>query len=285
MRRLGRLMPLIALVACGAGCGLDIKLTGGGTVGPGGSLTYQVKLTNVSACPLRVLSDPSGPDFAFVPFVPASTVNDVEILRELCGLEAPVALTPGLAAAGTVTSQAAQEFLHAVASAATQTECSGTGIVCETNDEVAFCQTGALAPGAMRTLNCTAQSGTTTGRFYSFALGAQVASGVCAAGPGAGTACTSDNDCAMGSGTCAPGICVGGMNAGNGCDPQGDDCPSGSCTACADNMGLGVACAAVDITTAPAPAVSPLGLAVAVVMLCAIAAVMLRRRSRSRTQH
>ena len=271
----------IALVA---GCGIDIEIEANKTVVPGGTSTYGVKLTNNSACPLTSLTtDPV--DFVFLPFVPQEVVEESEVLSLVCGLSPlpPPAQSTALAGAGEIPWDMARAELAHAAAAAAATQCSGTGVTCQSvmegSLEGAICDTGSpLAPGEMRSLTCEATAPSGNGPFYALGFSVLIADGVCKAGTAeAGQACTDNGDCGM-TGICGSGICDGGTNDGNGCDNT-MDCPGmgATCIDCGDNAGLGFACEAQQAAVAPAPALAPWGFGVALLGLGAVAYRRFRR--------
>jgi MYXO-CTERM domain-containing protein len=269
----------IALVA---GCGIDIDIEADPKIVSGALTNYDITMTNASACPLISLtSDPV--DFIFLPFVPASVVEESEILALACGLTPfpPPAQSTSLAGIGEIPwDQARAELAHAAAAAAA-TDCSGMGVTCmpasEGSLDGTICDTGGpIPPGGMRNLTCQATAPFSNGPFYAIAFSALIASGVCEAGTGeAGQACNDGSDCGMG-GACSPGICDGGMNDGNGCTDAGD-CSGGTCILCGDNAGIGFACAQQVGTASPAPSLTPWGIGAALLGLGAVAFRRFRR--------
>ncbi|MDX2169377.1 MAG: hypothetical protein SF182_20065 [Deltaproteobacteria bacterium] len=269
-------------VALLAGCGIDVDIETSPKVVAGAVSSYDITLTNNSACPLTSLTtDPI--DFAFLPFVPAATVEESQILSLVCGLSPvpPPAQSTALAGIGEIPwDQARAELAHAAAAAAA-TQCSGMGVTCEPASEGtiegAICDTGApIAPGGSLSLTCQATAPFNNGPFYSIALSLLIADGVCKAGTAeAGQACNDDGDCGM-TGVCGDGICDGGMNDGNGCDSAGD-CTGGTCVDCGDNAGIGFACAQQVGTAAAAPSLTPWGLGIALIGIGAVAYRRFRR--------
>jgi len=260
----------LATLALG-GCGLDVTLMGPEEIPSGQTANFQVKLTNISPCPVAGQTE----GVIFLPFIPQSVLPDD--MQELCGLLDITALSSSLAADGTFPVSAAREKLESAAGFAAAVSCSGPGVSCSSFEGLGVvCDVGDLAPDEMLTLTCTAQAGG-PGLHFNIAASNLEAFGVCKAGPGQGDPCTFDADCGAG-GECAPGICEGGTNGGNGCDDAGD-CPKGMCTNCAENDGVGADCTETVVigTAAPAPAVSTVGLVVLVAGLCGIAAFRLRR--------
>lgn len=284
--RAGQFRSLIAAtlaIAVVAGCGIDIDIEASPKVVAGAVSNYDITLTNNSACPLRSLSD-EPVDFIFLPFVPASVVQQSEILALGCGLIPfpPPAQSTSLAGVGEIPWQQARAEIARAAAAAAATTCSGMGVTCfpdqQGSIDATVCDTGGpIAPGGMRDLTCEATAPFRTGPFYAIAFSALFADGVCEAGTAeAGQACGEDAECGMG-GNCAFGICDGGMNDGNGCSDAGD-CPGGTCIDCADNAGLGFACAEQVGTASPAPSLTPWGLGAALLGLGAVALRRFRRR-------
>lgn len=71
MARMRRLRPITlllgALAALCAGCGVDLQIMGGETGTCNGTVTFQIKVTNVSACPLFSPAGAEDPfDFVFL---------------------------------------------------------------------------------------------------------------------------------------------------------------------------------------------------------------------------
>jgi hypothetical protein len=274
-----RLIVAVGLVLL-AGCGIDIDLSGPKSVTPGETATFQVKATNVSACPLFDPGLPMGIDFAFAAFVPGSTIEENELFAEICGLTGPsrFAGSSSLAEVGAAEVGVARDLFEAVAAQAADASCSGPGATCSASANEVVCDTGgAMGVGEMRTLSCDATVPPGLGPFYSIAVSTQFAVGVCkAASASAGAACIDASQCG-GAGLCGSGICVEGTNAGNGCDLAGD-CTGGTCTSCSGDFALGVACFASARAIAPAPALAPWAIAVALAGLGGVAFLRLRAR-------
>jgi len=275
--RVANAAMLAALLASGAGCGLDVMLTGGEHAQLGETVTYQVKLTNTSACPLH--GSPGDPAFAFLPMLPASLIDGE--LAMLCGLDGTApAMSPQLAQTTSFEVDAATQMLQTIAEQATDVTCSGTGVTCGPFDGIpgfTACEVGDFAPGEMRQLTCTATADT-AGQLFNLAIAFEPALGVCKAGPGQGQSCEIDSDCGVG-GVCGSGICVDGSNAGNGCSVAGE-CPGGDCVDCDAGSGVGFVCTQTVVQgVAGAPAMSGWGLLAGVLALSTVAAIMLRRRA------
>jgi hypothetical protein len=277
---------LAAIAALGAGCGVDVDITGGETAACDGRVTYQVKLTNVSACPLVSLADAENAfDFAFLPLVPAEQLEENMLLDEVCG-SIGAAHDSNLAAGWFIPMDLAHAVLASTPSAAVSATCTGTGVSCFDLPDTLFstpgvaCQIGSLAPDEMIALSCEAQAGSDVGSFFNPAIAALIASGVCKAGPGQGSACIGSSDCGDG-GTCGGGICEGGNNDGNGCDTTAmpSECPGGACVDCSSNGGFGVDCSqtVVEPCAVRAPAASSWGLALMVAVVFGTGGLTLRR--------
>jgi hypothetical protein len=284
----GRSLFLVALAALCAGCGVDIDIIGGETATCDGRVTFQIKVTNVSACPLFSLANANAPfDFAFLPLVPAEQVEQDMLFDEVCGSDAS-ALGSSLAEAGSfIPMDMALAALASVSTAAVSATCTGPGVSCFALPEGPFpapgvaCQLGSLAPDEMVMLSCEAQAGPGVGSFFNPAIAGLVASGVCKAGPGQGNPCIEDSDCGTG-GECGEGICDGGGNDGNGCDTTAmpSECEGGACIDCSSNGGFGIDCSQTVVApcaAAPAPAASPWALAVMVGVVFATGGLTLRR--------
>lgn len=283
---------IAALAALSAGCGVDVDITGGETASCDGRVTYQIKLTNVSACPLVSLASAESPfDFAFLPLVPAESLEENTLLGEVCG-SLGNASDSNLAVGALIPMDMAGALLASAPSAAESATCTGPGVTCFDLPGMSFpapgvaCQVGSLAPNQMITLSCEAQAGPGVGSFVNPAIAGLVANGVCKAGPGQGNPCTEDSDCGTG-GDCGDGICEGGGNDGNGCDTTAlpSECPAGACIDCSDNAGFGIDCSQTEVTpcaVAAAPAASPWGLAVMVAVVLATGGLTLRRRRAAR---
>jgi hypothetical protein len=270
-----------------AGCGLDVTIMGGEEATAGQTVTFQVKLTNVSVCP--VADDGSNPGFAFLPFLPQSFIDESPELQELCQFQANTAMSANLAEAGTLPKSAVSAMLFSAAAGAAPAICSGPGVTCESIPPEAMLPAGGVicsimgnfAPGEMRTITCEAQA-SGSGTQFNIAASGLSATGVCKAGTGQGQPCDGDADCGAG-GVCGDGICEGGGNNGFGCDNAGE-CPMGACNDCADMDGLGIDCSETRVVgVAGAPTVSPIGLVGVAVTLCAIAALRLRRSRAGRS--
>ncbi len=275
-----------------SGCGLSVDIMGGGPTRTGATQTFEIKLTNQSACPLAsdsVIDDDA--DFAFVPFLPDAFVEENEELQLLCGL-LPMQPSVELAQAGAVDPVALQNGLQTVLaqSAAAVVSCSGAGATCEPFDMfetpagVVGCDLPPFAPGAMLTLTCQATvPGGLAGDVYTLALAGLSADGVCKAGTNQGQPCFDDDDCGGGDDSCGEGICDGGTNDGLGCDEQlaETDCGAGGmCIDCDEGTGIGADCAVSSVApVARAPLMGPLGLAGAALGLAALARRRLRARS------
>lgn len=257
-----------------AGCGVELDITGGQNG------AFQVKVTNVSACPLADFDDDEGgANLAFVPYLPAAVVEESEFLALACGVggQPPPAMSTQLAGAGEFPLDAARLQVASLQQLAAAATCSGSGVTCESQDEGVACVIeGTLNAGDMRTLTCQATPPAGPGPFYTLAFSSLEADGVCKAGANQGQACDEDDDCA-GVDSCGDGICSGGTNDGLGCDADGD-CGGGTCVDCNDGGGLGLACLAA-AGPAPAPALAPAGLAGALAALAGLAYWRLRRRA------
>lgn len=265
-----------------AGCGLDVAIMGPTQVTEGETAMFQIKLTNVSACPV---SGEDGLDlFGFVPFVQRSVIDGDPILEEICLPTGNRAVSASLADEGTFPISAARSLFLSAAAGAAAANCSGPGFMCEPvpplpgvpSGGVICTVSGNLAPGEMRTVTCEAEA-VGSGQTFNLAGSSLEAFGVCKAGVGQGQPCDGDGDCGA---DCGTGICVMGGNAGNGCDDT-SECPMGTCTDCSDSDGLGADCTETRIVgLARAPVVSPIGLIAIAAALCAVAAITLRRSRR-----
>lgn len=283
---------LAALAALCAGCGVDVEIMGGETATCDGRVTYQIKLTNLSACPLISIADAESPfDFVFLPLVPEEEIDENGILGQVCG-SIPAAHGPLLVEGGSIPMDMARGVLASTPSAAVSATCTGTGVSCfDLPGDLFFapgvaCLLGSLAPDEMITLSCEAQAGSDVGTFFNPVIAGFIASGVCKEGPGQGDACDTNEDCGDG-GVCGNGICDGGDNDGNGCDTTAtpSECPGGgACVDCSDNEGFGIDCSetVVEPCAAAAPAASPWGLASMVTVLFATGGLTLRRLRASR---
>jgi hypothetical protein len=262
------------------GCGMDVMIMGPETAKQGETVMFQIKVTNVSACPLD--AGPF-PDFAFVPLLPQEIVEDINQIFPICDLNNNIALSASLAEAGTVPRAAIQAQLESAAAGGPTATCSGPGLTCQPDGGLVICDIdGDFMPGEMRMYSCQAQA-LDPGRLFSLAGSFLEAEGVCKfPAMNAGAPCDEDADCGGAPDSCGSGICVDGMNDGNGCDVA-MDCPLGTCTDCEENEGAGGDCTETLVRemAAPAPVVSPVGLLVISGALCAVAALKLRRSRRT----
>jgi hypothetical protein len=296
-----RLAPLSALVGVAgmlllAGCGLDVTITGGSApVCAGATQHLQVKLANVSACPLAPGN--IGPFLAVIPNVPAAEIENEPEFELLCGIGPPPARLPSndLARPADVPLDELRTKVLALAqggdagtggaagtAVADQVSCSAPGVFCTSEGDGAFCDLPPFAVGQMLTLDCAAKvPASTPGKVYNLAFTLLEANGVCKAGDGQGTPCIGADDCGM-AGVCGDGICKGGGNNSFGCDTATAtaDCPDGgTCVLCDTNLGLGAACEAGLVTAcaAPVPAAGPGGLVFLLLGLAGVAFIRLRR--------
>ncbi len=284
-------LVVIGALLTTAGCGVDIMVTAPSVAPAGQTQSIQLKVTNISACPLVNIEGGLGADLLLAPYVPASAVEESPLLL-FCELgNAPPAYTASASLSGAeqaATAAAAREQVMQIiaAAGATATTCSGSGVVCGTDAEEAGSSVGCvlppLAPGAMASLDCQATVPvTSTGKVYTLAFVNLIAAGVCKAGVGQGAACADDAACGV-TGVCGDGICQGGMNAGNGCDDSSECGLQGTCVLCDQNTGFGFGCAEAEVVAlppAPAPAAAPWALGVGLAALLTVAAGQLYRRS------
>lgn len=273
----------VGMALATAGCGVDLTITAPANVLPNQEQMFQIKAENVSACPL-VSGDAF--DLLVLPFVPRGDLDgEFELICQLDGAPPAFSVSESLAdpAEAALADARAMVMQFAASGVAAMATCSGMGATCQQEEEGGFsftvCDLPDIAPGAMTTLDCTATvPADASGQLLTLAFTSLAADGVCKAGMNQGDACELDADCSGMADSCGSGICDGGMNDTFGCDGDGD-CMGGTCIACDNEFGLGIACAeSAAPVIAKAPTAGPWSLAAGIAALTALGWRRLRRQ-------
>jgi hypothetical protein len=225
-----------------SGCALDIQFTSSpDTVMVGQQVTYDIKVTNVTACPLGPTS------FTVIPLLSSEeeALIDEELaerieltVADVCEMRLPE--EPPEAVMALAADPHRLETLRAdlQAQLAAPGRALGGGatsvtITCEPMtrpDGIDFfeCSVGPLAPGEMATTQIMLTA-TAAGVFRNIAFNAVRGARFCDDGANAGMHCVADAECPEAK--CLGGRCEGGDNDGYGC-AMPDDCPKGECIDC-----------------------------------------------------
>jgi hypothetical protein len=300
------------------GCTVDIDLTTSpDTVPFGGEVTFDVKVTNVSACPVGDISA------IILPFVEpnSGTAEDDSLLDALCSGTLPGGDFPSgvecsvqgdmvvcgpsgpedpvegpeetLFESGTganmfrcVRRGDSLTCRLPVAAAEILAEQAASPLSCSAVGPMAFCSANELDVGEMQS-DSFVLAANTPGHVRNLAFViANDDAGVCKTGS-PGVPCSVDADCSGMGNSCGGGICSGssgGAKDGFGCSiGNAGDCPGGTCTACGPPSGgdlsAGIACTETSVGV-EAPAMSAWMLALTAAALPIATVLAQRRRQR-----
>jgi len=220
------------------GCAVDVEVQSPSPVQVGDQVTYEITLTNRTACPL--------PDFA-VNVLPLLDEQEQEAatgelfdelgitLRDLC--EAVRTGIPPVINPIARTDDRVVPFLQPASGDPVPLEAATCMQDVDGSTGLTFfqCIVPGLAPGASETASVMVTADT-AGTFLSVTGSLARPAGICRGGADAGKVCLSGQQCD--SNECADGFCEGGGTPGNGCNSD-EDCDGGSCVLCATCPGAG----------------------------------------------